>query len=126
MKGIKILFICLLFSILFTSCKGIEGKSKNVEITNKGNYYAVELDYTNISSKEIGNEYAKEILNLCKDKIEAFDNLEEGGSFNDRNSELTEEDSLEAYEVIDKEQEKERIKALTKDAEKLQEESPEL
>jgi len=65
-------------------------------------------------------EYSQEILRLCTEKFNEYESPDEGGSFNERNTELAEEDSLEFTEVVDKDKQKERIKELAKDGEELQ------
>ena len=71
-------------------------------------------------------EYAHEILGLCSDKYKEFESKEEGGSFNERNSELVEEDSLEVTEVIDKDLEKKKFDSLKKESKELQEQLSDL
>ena len=68
-------------------------------------------------------DYAKEIRDLCTQKYKEFESREEGGSFNERNSELVEEDPFEFIEPIDKETLKERIKKITKETAELSKET---
>jgi len=67
-------------------------------------------------------EHAKEIMKSCTEKYTDFESLIEGDSFNETNSELYEEDSMEYFEPSDQIAEKVKIDKLKEETKKLQDE----
>lgn len=65
-------------------------------------------------------EQAKDIMSMCTDKYNSYEAPVEGGSFNENNSELFESDSKEAFDPVEKEDEKERRKRLRDETESLE------